>query len=51
MGFPELTAQFSVCKTTGKDSSEDCAIACQNCATYTVFPSGMTSHSTIAQCN
>ena len=34
---------------TGKDSSEACAIACQNCAVYSVFPSGMTSHSKIAQ--
>jgi hypothetical protein len=24
----------------GKDSSEACAIACQNCAVYSVFPSG-----------
>ena len=36
-------------KTTGKDSSEAYAIACQNCAVYSVFPSGMTSHSKIAQ--
>jgi len=36
-------------KTTGKDSSEACAITCQNCAVYSVFPSGMTSHSKIAQ--
>jgi len=27
------------------------AIACQNCAVYSVFPSGMTSHSKIAQFN
>jgi len=33
---------------TGKDSSEACAIACHNSA---VFPSGMTSHSKIAQFN
>jgi hypothetical protein len=37
VGFPEWTAQFSVWKTTGKDSSEACAIACQNCAVYSVF--------------
>jgi hypothetical protein len=49
VGFPEWTAQFSVWKTTGKDSSEACAIACQNCAVYSVFPSGVTSHSKIAQ--
>ena len=40
-----------VWKVTGKDSSESCAIACQNCAVYLVFPSGMTSHSKIAQFN
>jgi len=32
VGFPEWTAQFCVWKTTGKDSSEPCAISCQNCA-------------------
>jgi len=36
-------------KTTGKDSSEACAIACQNCAVYSIFPSRMTSLSNIAQ--
>ena len=46
----EWTAQFCVWKT-GKDSSEACAIACQNCAVYSVFPSGMTSHSKIIQFN
>jgi len=51
VGFPEWTAQFCVWKTIGKDSSEACAIACQNCAVYSVFPSGMTSHSEIAQFN
>jgi len=49
--LPELTAQFCLWKTTGKDNSEAYAIACQNCAVYTVFPSGMTSHSKIAQFN
>ena len=48
MGFAEWTALW---KTTGKDSSEACAIACQNCAVYSVFPSGITSHSKIAQFN
>ena len=42
-------AVLCVWKTTGKDSSEACAIASQNCAVYSVFPSGMTSHSKIAQ--
>jgi hypothetical protein len=31
--------------------SFSCAIPCQNCAVYSVFPSGMTSHSKIAQFN
>jgi hypothetical protein len=51
VGFPEWTAQFSVWKTSRQDNSEACAIACQNCAVYSVFPSGMTSHSKIAQFN
>ena len=51
VGFPERTAQFSVRQTTGKDSSVAWAIACQNCAVYSVFPSGMTSDSKIAQFN
>jgi hypothetical protein len=51
VGLPEWTAQLSVWKTTGKDSSEACAISCQNFAFYSVFPSGMTSHSKIAQFN
>jgi hypothetical protein len=49
MGFPEWTAQFCVWKMTGKDSSEACTIACQKCAVYSVFPSGMTSRSKIPQ--
>jgi len=39
--FPEWTVQFSVWMATGKDSSEACAIACQNCAVSSVFMSGM----------
>ena len=42
---------YCVWKTTGKDSSETCAITYQNCAVYSVFPSGMTSHSKTAQFN
>ena len=49
--FSAWTAHFCVWKTTGKDSSEACAIACQNCAVYSVFPAGMTSPSKIAQFN
>ena len=42
----------SVCeKTTGKDSSEAFVVACQNCAVYPVFPSGMTSHIKMAPFN
>jgi len=44
VGFPDSTAQFSMWKTTGKDSPEACAIACQNWAVYSVFSSGMTRH-------
>ena len=51
VGFPEWTAQFSVWKTTGEDGSEAWAIACQNCAVYSVFQSGMMSHSKILQFN
>ena len=36
---------------TEKDSSEACVIASQNCAVYSVFPSGTTSHSKISQFN
>jgi hypothetical protein len=32
VGLPEWTALFSAWKTTGKDSSEARAIACQNSA-------------------
>ena len=36
----------SVCeRRLERTSSEACAIASQNCAVYSVFPSGMTSHS------
>jgi len=38
-------------KDNWKYSSEACAIACQNCSVYSVFPSGVTSHSEIAQFN
>jgi hypothetical protein len=51
VGFPELTVQFSVWKATGKDSSEACAIAGQNRAVYSVFPSGLMSHTNLAQFN
>jgi hypothetical protein len=36
---------------TRKDSSQASAITCQNCAVYSFFPSGITSHSKIAQFN
>jgi hypothetical protein len=41
----------SVCERRLERPVEACAIACQNCAVYSVFPSGMTSHSKIAQFN
>jgi hypothetical protein len=51
-GIPWVNcAVLCVWKTTGKDSSEVCAIAWQNGANYSVFPSGMTSHSKISQFN
>jgi len=51
-GIPWVNcAVLCVWKTTGKDSSDACAIACKNCAVYSVFPSGMTSQSKIAQFN
>jgi hypothetical protein len=40
-----------VWKKTGKESSEACAIACQNCTVYSVSPSSMASHSKISQFN
>ena len=50
--FPQWTAQFCVRKPSGNDSYEAYAISYQNCAVYSVFsPSGMTSHSKIAQFN
>jgi len=41
----------SLCERRLEDSSEACAIACQNCTVYSVFPSGMMSHSKIAHYN
>jgi hypothetical protein len=38
-------------KDTLKDSCEACAIACQNCVVYSVFPSSITSRNKIAQFN
>jgi hypothetical protein len=49
--FPVWTAQFPLWKLTGKDSSKACVSDSQNCAIYSVFPSGMKSHSKIAQFN
>jgi hypothetical protein len=51
-GIPWVNcAVICVWKITGKDSSEACVIACQNRVVYSVFPSGMTSHSKITQFN
>jgi len=44
-------AVLCVWKTTVNDSSEACAFANQNCADYSVFRSGMKSHSKITQFN
>jgi hypothetical protein len=51
-GIPWVNcAVLCVWKTTGKNSSEACATACQKCAVYSVFLSGTTSHSKAAQFN
>ena len=49
-GIPWVNCAVIRVKDDCKDSSEACIIACQNCAVYSVFPSGM-SHSKIAQFN
>ena len=51
VGLPERITQFSVWKTAGKDCSEACVILCQNRSFYKFFPSGIKSHSKIAQFN
>jgi len=50
-GIPWVNCAVLCVKKTGKYSSEACAIACQNCAVYSDFTSGMTSRSKIAQLN
>jgi hypothetical protein len=50
-GIPWVNCAVLCLKTTGKDSCEACAIVSQNCAVYSVFPSGVTSHAKIAQFN
>jgi hypothetical protein len=41
----------SSCGRRLERTAEACAVGCQNCAVCSVFPSGMTSHSKIAQFN
>ena len=50
-GIPWVNCAVICVKDDRKGSCEACAIACQNCTVYSVFPSGMTSHSKIAQFN
>jgi len=50
-GIPWVNCAVLCAKDDWKNSSEACASAFQNCAVYSVFPSGMTSHSKIAQLN
>jgi len=50
-GIPRVNCTVLCVEDDWKFSSEACAIACQNCAVYSVFPSGMTSHSKVAQFN
>ena len=50
-GIPWVNCAVLCVKDDWKYSSEAFAIACQNCAFYSAFPLGMTSHSHIAQLN
>jgi hypothetical protein len=50
-GIPWVNCAVVRLKDDWKGQFWGCAIACQNCAVYSVFPSGMTSHSKIAQFN
>jgi len=47
--IPWVNCAVLCVKDDWKGSYEVCATACQNCAVYSVFPSGMTSHSKIAK--
>jgi hypothetical protein len=47
----KLCDSLSKLRSSLCDSPETCAIACLNCAVYSVFPSYMTSHSKIFQFN
>ena len=44
VGFPEWTAQFCVWKTTGKESSETCAIAYKKLRSLLSFPGQVWRH-------
>jgi hypothetical protein len=50
-GIPWVNCAVLCVKDDWQDSSEACAIAYQNCAFYSVFPSSMTSHSKIVHFN
>jgi len=50
-GIPWVNCAVLCVKDDWKDSSEACVVACQNCAVYSGFPSGMTSQRKIAQFN
>jgi len=50
-GIPWVNCTVLCVWKTGKDSSEACDIAFQNCEVYLVFPSGTTSRSKIVQFN
>jgi hypothetical protein len=50
-GNPWANCAVLCVKDDWKDGSEACAISCQNCTVYSVFPSGMTLHSKTAQFN
>ena len=48
-GIPWVNCAVLYVKDDWKYRSEACAIACQNFAVYSVFPSGMTSHNNVVQ--
>jgi hypothetical protein len=43
-GIPWVNCSVLCVKDDRQNSSEPCTIVCQNCAVYSVFPSGMTLH-------
>jgi hypothetical protein len=46
--IPRVNCTVLRVKEDWKHSPDACALSCQHCAVYSVYPSGMTSHSIIA---